>query len=327
MKIISNNISIVVQGAVTSATASILDGLRAVFPGAELILSTWEGSDINGLTFDKVVLSPDPGAQLADEVANTPNNVNRQIVSSRAGIQAASRPFILKTRTDIVIRSAGFLDYWGVYDDNAPSYLFKNRLLICNYYTRNPGMINLCFHPSDWLIFGNAEDLRMYFEDIPLQTDETALWFKTHAKSQELFTNLLSRFTPEQYLFTNFLRRFCPVDINCYYDCTPELARRTEELFANCFVVLDYQKQLDIYFIKYRPNRYLEKHTLVSHRQWETIYRHYCYPKTFSPRWMIYCCSKPLYRFLYFMRKRIVNALDAVGLKETVKAILRKVKR
>ena len=66
MKIISNDISLVVQGAVTPVTKAVLNSLRAIFPGAELILSTWEGSALDGLSYDKAVLSPDPGPQVAD---------------------------------------------------------------------------------------------------------------------------------------------------------------------------------------------------------------------------------------------------------------------
>ena len=258
---------------------------------------------------------------MADEVAGVLNNVNRQIVSTLAGLKVATKPYILKTRTDILVNSSGFLDYFGKYDKNPPCF-FRNRLLICNYYTRNPRIMNICFHPSDWFLFGNSEDVRMYFEGIPLQDEEAASWFKTHHKNQTLFTNYLSRFTPEQYIFVNFARRFCEVDIDCYYDFNHKLMRQTEEFFAKCFVVLDYQTQLDICFTKYHPNRYLEKHTLVSHQQWYTMYQHYCHIKTKLLRWQVYCFSKWLYCFRFTARRVIVNFLTTVGLKEIVKSIL-----
>lgn len=322
MKIVSGDISIVIQGAVSSDTKTVLKSLRTVLPGAELILSTWEGTNIDGLDFDKSVLSPDPGAQMADEISGTVNNVNRQVVSSVAGLKAVSRPFVLKTRTDIIINSAKFLSYFGKYDNNAP-HIFKNRLLICNYYTRNPRAMKICFHPSDWLLFGNTEDVRLYYCNIPLQTDQDADWFRFHKKTQTLFTNYLSRFTPEQYIFINFLRQFQSVPIECYYNFNHALMHLTEELFARCFVVLDYQDQLDIHFIKYDPNRYLEKHSLLSHKQWLVIYRHYC-ARTMPLCWWCYCISNGVARFSFFARKAVVKALDVIGLKETVKSLLQR---
>lgn len=102
-------LSLVVQGGVNNPlTARCMEALRKQFPNAELILSTWESSDVTGLLADKIVFSPDPGATVCDEVAGVLNNVNRQLVSTKAGIAAASRPFILKTRTDILFRNADF---------------------------------------------------------------------------------------------------------------------------------------------------------------------------------------------------------------------------
>lgn len=323
--ILATDISIIAQGAIAPITKSVLNGLRTAFPGSELILSTWEGTDLSGLTFDKVVLSPDPGAQMADEVAHIANNVNRQIVSSCAGIKEASKPFILKTRTDILIHNADFLRYWGRYDGEV-HYVFKDRLLICNYYTRNPRVMNICFHPSDWLLFGNAEDVRIYYHDIPLQEDEAASWFKYHLKHQTLFTNFLSQFTPEQYIFINFLRKFQTVDISCYYDFNQELMCLTEELFAKCFVVLDYQKQLDIEFIKYNPNRYLEKHTTMAHWQWRALYRHYC-QKRMSMIWGMYCAYGTTWKCISFIRTLGIRILNYLGIKETAKRFLMQIKK
>lgn len=320
MKIVSSDISVVIQGALSFGTKAVLKSLRTALPGAELILSTWEGTEVDGLDFDKVVLSPDPGAQIADEVSGIMNNVNRQIVSSAAGLKVVSKPFVLKTRTDIIINSAEFLAYFGKYDNKTP-YIFKNCLLICNYYTRNPRAMEICVHPSDWLLFGNAEDVRLYYSHIPLQTDQDAEWFRFRKKSKTLFTNYLSRFTPEQYIFIFFLRQFQTVPIDCYYDFDHTLMHLTEELFAKCFVILDYQNQLDIHFIKYDPNRYLEKQSLLSHKQWLVIYRHYC-ARNISLCWWCYCISNWAARFSFFARKAVVKALDAIGLKETVKSLL-----
>ena len=301
-----------------------IEFLRKTFRGAEIVLSTWDGSDVSTLCVNKIIFSQDPGAVYCDEVTGTLNNVNRQLISTKAGLAAATRPYILKTRTDILFHNADFLQYFGKYDD-APSSYFQNRLLICNYYTRNPRVFDTCFHPSDWIVFGWAEDVRAYYENIPLMDDEEGNWFRTREKASTFFTNYLCRFTPEQHIFLSFLRQHEMVDCQCYYDHKNNLVKQTERAFAECFVVLDYQKQLSIIFPKYNPNRYLEKHTLIHHWQWKALYQHYC---TNSPSvlWRMYLIYADALCIVSKIRTCTVCLLDKLGLKESVKSMLKKIK-
>lgn len=316
-------LSIIVQGNVSEKlTSRCLKSIRKNFPDCELILSTWEGSDIADLPVDKLVFSPDPGAVYCDEVVGTLNNVNRQLVSTKAGLAVATRPYILKTRTDILFENADFLNYFGKYD-GAPSAYFKNRLLICNYYTRNPRVFDTCFHPSDWIVFGRAEDVRTYYENTPLMTAEEGDWFRIHDKKSTFFTNYVCRFTPEQHIFLGFLRQWETVNCQCYYDHSRDLVKQTEHAFADCFVVLDYQKQLEITFPKYDPNRYLEKHTLISHWKWKALYDHYSQKKA-SLLWASYLMYGATSRTFSTMRTILVRLLDRMGIKESVKRFLRK---
>lgn len=315
-----SQISIVVQGKVSSVTIDVLRQLRAIFFGSEIILSTWDGTNLDDLVFDKVVLSSDPGAFCADEVAGTPNNVNRQLVSVQAGLSTDVRPYVLKTRTDIFFQDAGFLKYFGKYD-NIPSFYFCNRLLICNYYTRDPRIFDTCFHPSDWIVFGRAEDIRAYYDDLPLMSQEDGNWFRTHPKTSTIFTNYLCRFTPEQHIFLSFLKKKTALACTCYYDHRQELILQTERAFAECFVVLDYQKQLKIIFSKYHPNRYFEKHTLITHWKWKALYQHYC-RKSFSILWLCNRLVGIMYRLMTGCRKRFVQIADFLGVKEHLKRLL-----
>ena len=58
----TKDISIVVQGAVDPKnTPKCLTSIRKYLPGAEIILSTWEGTDCTGLDYDVLVLNKDPG--------------------------------------------------------------------------------------------------------------------------------------------------------------------------------------------------------------------------------------------------------------------------
>lgn len=313
----TSNISIIVQGPCDPATPNCLSSLRRCFPGAEIILSTWKGSSVSGLDADRIVLSEDPGAVCADEVSGVLNNVNRQLVSTQNALPYATKPFVLKTRTDLIFFSSDFLLYFKKFD-TVPSPWFKGRLLICNYFTRNPRIFHTCFHPSDWIMFGCAEDVKKYYAGIPLMDHEDATWFYTHPKSSVFYTNYLCRYVPEQYIFLSFLKQKMPVSYDCYYSHNAAQIQQTERLFAECFVVLDYQKQLHIGFTKYNPNRYRDAYSLLTHWQWKILYFHYC-GKNRPWLWNGYLFKTSCFRFLTKARIKLIRLLELLGLKERVK--------
>src|SRR5277367_6682727 len=101
--ITSKDISIIVQGPVfkDGITARCLKSLRANLPDAEIILSTWQGSDTTGLEFDRLVENQDPSPiWLLDPFLKRTqiNNIIRQMISTVAGLNAATRPYALKFR-------------------------------------------------------------------------------------------------------------------------------------------------------------------------------------------------------------------------------------
>ena len=89
----AKDISVVVQGAVDRRlTAVCLGSMRRLLPGAQLILSTWEGTDPSGLDCDILVRSPDPGAKTMDTAHASSYNLNRMLRSSHAGLAHTGRP-------------------------------------------------------------------------------------------------------------------------------------------------------------------------------------------------------------------------------------------
>lgn len=317
----SKDISVIVQGGINEYTKDSLLSIRKSFPNAQIILSTWKDSDMTGLEYDDIVFSEDPGAFVIDDISGSLDNINRQIVSTKAGLMLASRKYYLKTRTDIIWTSGKFLEYFGVYDDKFKSPHFHNRILICNYYTRNPRVLPIPFHTSDWIIFGVAEDVNLFY-DIKCQSEEEMRWFEKHKRDNaDFYTNLLVKYVPEQHICLNFVRRFYNVYCSCFYDASEENIRITEEILAKDFVVLDYGKQLDIIFPKYNPNRYFEKFTLISNRYWNELYREYCIGSSYFSYYLRIGRNK-LFFFFFRLRRIILIILHKLRIKEKMKRIL-----
>ncbi len=288
-------VSVVVQGAIapggaTGATGRCLESVRRALPGAEIILSTYPGSDTSGLSFDILVESDDPGAlSFTREGPIQLNNVNRQIVTTQAGLARATRPYALKLRSDLLMDGAGLLRYFARYGshggekDNSDARVFGERVLCCTRYARNPRrVLPYAFHPSDWFFFGRTDDVRKLF-DIPLAPEpETSRWFDAYAPrpDPDVFPGALNRWAPEQYIWLSCLKRHAPNAVPAtalptyQWDVSEAIITASERTLAENFVLLS-PRQVQIRFTKYRITR-LDWASVYTHGEWLRLRETYC---------------------------------------------------
>ncbi len=211
----SNHISVVVQGPIQhqgDLTRRVLESVRTHLPDAELILSTWKGSDVSGLECDVLLLNDDPGSL---GTGRNIDNVNRQIVSTRNGLQKATRQYAVKMRTDTLLTGTGFLDAFDRYPERRDDFkVFEHKIVIPTLYTRNPLHVSLYsglsffFHPSDIFQFGLREDLLLLW-DVPL-------------------ASVNFEGVPEQYIWTSCLRKI--FQRNDYFSLTPRKKLNISEI-------------------------------------------------------------------------------------------------
>lgn len=264
----SREISVVMQGPVIflgtkkyplPTTFYAIRSLKKLLPKAEIIFSTWEGSDIRLLdSYDLVIFNIDPGSQGEYNYQGNryiPNNINRQIISTNGGLNKASRKYTLKIRSDIILENIDFLNYFMM-NDTQPETIFQHKIVCNNFTSRTSHSIirgSYLFHPSDHVHFGLTEDLKKLWQ-IPLQSDEEAIWFMSHSRSINLRGNELSKFTPEQHLWLNAL--ICNgfsdeiIGFNDFAVYSKELAIRSEKLLNDNFIFVP-DKLFSIYFGKY----------------------------------------------------------------------------
>jgi hypothetical protein len=197
--------TVVVQGAVTKGvTVHVLRILTALNPDNLVLLSTWEDTDAELLAeaasiADEVVTSalpPVPGVQ----------NRNRQIVSTRAGVERAidlGARTILKTRTDLAILGESVFEQAEPWLQNfdatkARRVGLQNRLVVPSSYTRK----YLLYHPSDLAMLGAAEDMAQYWS-APLDPRSGELLAAASPDSTMAAVNLAGHPT-ESYLGLQF---------------------------------------------------------------------------------------------------------------------------
>lgn len=262
-----HDISIVVQGPVilesaygitSQTTKAVCARIRQLFPNSEIILSTWNGSNVEGIPYDNLVLSDDPGAVwflYRDE--NSRLNTNRLIISTINGVKAATRKYVLKLRSDLFVGSKsflGFFDQFPCYDDNHKCV--KSRILAFSIHSlrreRSLGMeAHRPYHISDWAYFGYKEDLYNLY-DIPLVDEpEFSQYFLHHRKHfPDLFPARLWRMSPEEYVTSSFFKKFFPyISYEHTQDTSHNNIEHSERLIANNFMVLD-QTQFSLISLK-----------------------------------------------------------------------------
>lgn len=259
----SRDISIIVQGpiltddqfgATTEMTKLVCYRLKNLFPESELILSTWEGENVKGIMYDKLVFNKDPGASWFDFYNhNNLNNCNRLIVSTLAGIKLASRKYVLKVRSDLFLVSKRFLKYFDKFPLYNEEFKFvKSRILAFSMWSirghKTPDFTMLKpYHISDWVYFGYKEDVLNLYDISLINNVEFSQWFLHKSKPfHDVAPQVLWRMPPEQYITSSFLKKYIDINLEHTADDTNNNQIKSAQLLMNAFIVLD---QTQYFFI------------------------------------------------------------------------------
>lgn len=290
-------ISVIIQGPVKKEdTKKVIESIRKFLSGAEIIISTWENQDIEGLDYDVIIENKDPGSE---KIIDKTFNVNRQIVSSLEGIKKATRKYVLKLRNDNILTGTDFLNYIDKFDKRCNEFkILKNRVLTCNVFARRANIFP--FHPSDWVFFGLKEDVLNIF-DIPLADEaELTTYFsknpltsyhtegphdKNFIKNLPFETTFIFnkygdpsryQYSPEQYIWTSFLRKYINLNFEHIFDITDENIRLSELSFANNLIIMDC-KTFNATSLKYLTDlKYDVVVGTYDFYDWQVLYKKYC---------------------------------------------------
>lgn len=173
MKIENKDISFVLQGPVSASknraqqegvTEKNITSIRQLFPGSEIILSTWKGQDTAGLDIDKLILLDDPGQNsVFNNGEEKKLNNNRQLYSSHQGLKAVNTRYAAKVRTDNIINGRGFVElfeqFFSAPRDPEYTYLGNRVVTSSTFFLSSHIGQPVYFHKSDLFDFGETQDL------------------------------------------------------------------------------------------------------------------------------------------------------------------------
>lgn len=212
--------------------------IRAFFPTSCVIVSTWHGQPTHNLTADDVILSEDPGP-ITDGSSTVLNNINRQIVSTRAGLRRVRTPFAAKVRSDALITGRGFVTLATAFPfRRTQGRMFERRIVIPREFTRSPrSLVPMAYHPSDLFHFGLTSDLQFYWDAPLIEADRLKAFILDKPPKHwfSMFDNF--RYTTEQYLFLSALaRKELHPDLTHYSEIDDRITEQSEYLLFNNFI-------------------------------------------------------------------------------------------
>lgn len=242
-----SDITIVFQGNVSAGTGgdsfrNCLEITRATLPGARVILSTWLDTKVPGsIDVDELVRSEDPGALPPikfDDVGS--NNINRQIVSTLAGLRKVKTKYAIKLRTDSYLEHDGFLKNYIKFNEQFPSG--SDRILTSSFFTIDPFVFeHMPFHTSDWFHFSTTSELIKYWSR-PLVTLAEATFYENnrHARhSSYLDKKFRTMLAVEQYLCVAYANRSGYNTPAFHNDCRKVVLMDFQRFLASQFMILD----------------------------------------------------------------------------------------
>lgn len=204
-------LGILIQGGyVQGFTLDSCRHYRTMYPDAAIVVSTWhdqaDALEADAAEFDRLAV-----ARVLSEKPAEPGfqNVNLQIVSTRAGLEALGTfgvSHAVKSRSDVRVEA----DVRALLEEIRSTYPCRaglrqaERIVVAQSYTR----IGMPYHASDMILMGAWSDLRTYF-DVPLRPDgdlSSRRW-RTLSLHDRLFSERGITTHAEQYLCLSYLRR------------------------------------------------------------------------------------------------------------------------
>lgn len=161
------SLTVIVQGGLHPNEINLVKKFKQAFPFAQVVVSTWTRDEALAAVADDYIVSADPGGfALAREgkVIRT-ENINRQIVSTRAGLDVATGEWALKWRSDFDFDVKRMFEVLTRHAAQLPD----DGLLTLSYHTANPfADVGLVGHVSDWMYFGRTAHLRKLVSPTPI---------------------------------------------------------------------------------------------------------------------------------------------------------------
>jgi hypothetical protein len=188
----------------------LITSIKHFYPKSPIIFSTWDSESVDFSGGITLVLSKDPGSGLRYKNRPEKNNINRQIISTRAGLNAVKTRFVVKMRSDLLVenrRLEKIIDKLPKTPSHSLS-IFENYIIVLDRLTFSPNKkLNPLLHVTDMLQAGLTTDVRRMW-DIPIMTSAQENFYENvEPILASKVANHLPEFRAEQYFWNELIRK------------------------------------------------------------------------------------------------------------------------
>lgn len=242
------DISIVIQGPIDVKNfMPIYKNIRNIFPISKIIISTWKGQNIERVDKNtNIIFNTDPGAYKDTLNKNFTNNLLRHIVSSLSGLMSCNTKYVLRMRSDLLLQSDRFIKYYNIFNKiNSKYKIFRKRIITSTFFSKKflsyKNLIQPApFHISDWIHFGQLEDLIEYYSSsIPKEPEQSQYFNDKFLRINKV--NLMHcshQYAPEQFLLSHLVQKKFNIKFEHYLDYNRHNILESEKIIANNFIII-----------------------------------------------------------------------------------------
>lgn len=283
----AKDISVIIQGPhYGDITPEVILQIKNILPEAEIIYSTWEGTNYDSDFVDRYVESADPGGEPIYHNPKILHAANRQIISTLAGLKISSRKYALKIRSDLYLESTAFIEEYHKFPLRCNKHrILEERIIVSTSFSPNPRREPKPFHPSDWFYFGLKDDLLRIFDIQLCPEPETSRYFETNVRPLPRFDSWIPascRYTAEQYIWIAFLKKYVDLNFEHCFDVNRGNIELSELIFANNVIMLEAHK-ISYKSLKHKNLRKrFDLSLMYTHNEWLSLYYKYCSDRKFQ---------------------------------------------
>lgn len=243
--------------------SQVISPIKLHYPNSKIIVSTWIGSTFLPIAGVQFVLSGDPGSVLRNEKKKIFMNLNRQIITLKAGLQHVNTNYVIKIRTDMTVENSKLLRF-RFKDATGVFRKFGEQIAILDFTSVNKtdGM-RIPFHFCDWVLFGRTSVVQKLLTNLSL-VDERSFckYYNGRYSESAKARGSLEQYTAEIYLHKCIFQSVYKLQEFSTFNYDKTVMKKSH-IYQRNFLTICSLRELGLTSLKYKRTAFNMRHSIT----------------------------------------------------------------